>query len=139
MNQNAEASKKYTDLKFPVGLAQIRQTNGCNYLFRVPMDGLHKGDHVLCKTKKGEMPGVVDSITAIIPSQDVLDFILQLANVSRLEPVIGVTHVDYIKDRDTYYRGKGIETAENPKQKDEEKTPWCVTVHLPDGGRLFGA
>ena len=136
MKQNTETATQYTDLKFPIGLAEVLQ-NGTRYLFRVPVDGVKKGDHVMCKTKNGEMPGVVDSIIAIIPSQEVLDFILQLANVSRLEPVIGVTHVAYMDDRNTYYRGKGVPVPEKPKCAG--KSSQCVTVHLPNGDIMFGA
>lgn len=125
--------KEFAPLSFPVSLALVKMENGRKYLFRAPKSGLEKGMQVVCKTVHGEQPGVVDSIVTV-RSQNGLDFVLEAAGISRLEPVIGTVHVDYLPDKETYLRGKGIEKEALPvtTSSAKEGDPW-ITVHMPDG------
>ena len=126
-------NKVFAPLSFPVCLALVKMENGRKYLFRAPTSGLEKGMRVVCKTVHGEQPGVVDSLI-IIRGQEALDFVLETAGVSRLEPIVGTVHVDYLPGTETYWRGKGIEKESLPVTTSSAKPgdPW-ITVHMPDG------
>lgn len=122
--------KTYGSLAFPLGLALVRQDNARFYMFRIPCARFVKpGDHVLCKTCQGEMPGVVDS-TLMIDSQETLDFIMKAVGVMRLEPIIARMDRCDFDDDATFYQGQGLETATVPET-------W-VTVQLPDGTSYSG-
>lgn len=125
--------KVFAPLSFPICLALVKMENGRKYLFRAPLSGLDKGMRVVCKTVHGEQPGVVDSLVTV-RGQEGLDFILEAAGVSRLEPIVGTVHVDYLPDKETYLRGKGIEKEALPvtTSSAKEGDPW-ITVHMPDG------
>ena len=88
---------------------------------------------VLCKTQNGEQPGTVDSMV-LVETQKELDFILEAAGISRLEPIIGIINYSYLTDQDTYYRGKGISKPKEPVTTTNAKPgdPWIV-VHMPNG------
>ena len=118
---------------FPANLALVKMANGKKYLFRSPAYQVTEGMRVLCKTRNGEQPGIVDSIVRVATQKE-LDFVLEVAGVSRLEPIIGIINYNYLKDTNTYYRGKGIHRKEEPVTTTNAKPgdPWIV-VHMPSG------
>ena len=124
---------EFTLPSFPATLALVKMANGKKYLFRSPAYQVVKGMHVLCKTQNGEQPGTVDSMV-LVETQKELDFILETAGISRLEPIIGIINYSYLTDQDTYYRGKGISKPTEPVVATQTKPgdPW-ICVHMPSG------
>ena len=100
--------KNYSQLKFPIKLVLVRQNDNNLYMFRSPSWTLEKGDQVVCKTKRGEQPGVVDA-TGMINSQESLDFIMKAARVDKLEPVLAKLRREDFGDDQTYRMDKGLE------------------------------
>ena len=125
--------KEYDQLSYPTCLALVKMANNSKYLFRAPVYVLRIGMSVVCKTVNGEQPGVVTSIV-IVETPEELDFVLEAAHISRLEPVVGITNISYLNDQATYIRGKGIAQEPLPEtiSSAKEDDPW-ITVHMPDG------
>ena len=130
--------KNYSQLQFPIKLVLVKQNDNNLYLFRTPSWTLDKGDQVICKTKRGEQPGVVDS-TGMVSSQESLDFIMKAARVNKLEPVLAkLQRTDYSDDK-TYRIGRGLECEAPDTEASAEKmidnaTTWTFTCELKNPG-----
>lgn len=125
--------KTYKPMECPVDLVLVRQANGQKYLFSARTGQTAKGSHVLCRTRNGEQPGVVDAVVTV-NNPDAIDFIMEAAHVERLEPVIAVMTPNYWSGAETYRRGKGVEKPDEPVTTTNvpPDAPY-ITVHLPSG------